>query len=107
MPCDVAVGTSPSDATSMVIRIGRNRKTAPSWTASRTESPRAVQHGHQNRAEPQTRTLVDRIQDRKPARAQLIDVLQHDHARLHGDSKEREESNPGRNAEIRSGQVER
>ncbi len=41
IPCEVAAGTSPSDATSMVMRMGRNRMTAPCCTASRMECPRA------------------------------------------------------------------
>src|ERR1035438_8222030 len=73
----------------------------------RHEAERGYQHGHQDGAEAQNSTLLDRIQDRKAARAQLVDVLQHDHAGLHGDAEERQESNPGGDAEVRFGQVER
>jgi len=39
--CDVAAGSSPSVATSMVIMIGRSRSTAPCMAASAIGMPRA------------------------------------------------------------------
>ena len=41
MPCDMAAGSSPSVATSMVIMMGRKRSTAPSTADSSIEWPRA------------------------------------------------------------------
>ena len=40
MPCDIAAGSSPSVATSMVIMIGTQPSTAPSIGASSMEWPR-------------------------------------------------------------------
>ena len=40
MPCDVAAGTRPSEATSIVIRMGRKRSTAP-WSRHPESSGRA------------------------------------------------------------------
>ncbi len=40
MPCDVAAGSRPRVATSMVIIMGRRRRTAPSMAASSMEWPR-------------------------------------------------------------------
>ncbi len=41
MACDSAAGSKPSVATSMVIMIGRSRRTAPSIAESSIEWPRA------------------------------------------------------------------
>src|ERR1700722_11296442 len=41
IPCDVAAGSSPRDATSMVISMGRNRSIAPFWAAASGVNPRA------------------------------------------------------------------
>ena len=38
------------------------------------------------------------------AGAQLVDVLDHDHARLHRDAEERQEADAGRHAEVGAGQ---
>ena len=56
-------------ATSMVIMMGRSRSTAPSTAA---------------------------FFNGMAARAQLIDVLEHDDAGLHGDAEEREEADARR-----------
>ena len=73
--CDSAAGSRPNVATSIVIMIGRSRSTAPSTAAS---------------------TIV------WPARAQLVDVLEHDDAGLHRDAEEREEADARRDAEVRA-----
>ena len=69
MPCDIAAGSRPSVATSMVIMMGRK---------------------------PQHRAFHGRIFDGIAARAQLIDVLQHDDAGLHGDAEQRQEADAPR-----------
>ena len=65
MPRESAAGNKPRMATSMVIMIGRKRRIAPSH-----------------------RGVFDRI----ALRAQVVDVLDHDHADLHGNSKQRQET---------------
>ena len=40
------------------------------------------------------------VDDRMAADAQLVDVFDHDHAHLHGNAEQREESDAGRHAEI-------
>ena len=42
MPFEVAAGSKPSVATSIVIMIGRSRKIAPSTAASSIPKPRAL-----------------------------------------------------------------
>src|SRR5215467_2965926 len=63
---------------------------------------RRDQHGHHDRPQAQHRSLDCRILDGIPARAQLIDVFQHDDAGLDGNAKQRQKPYPGRNTKIGS-----
>jgi hypothetical protein len=73
MPCESAAGNSPNVATSMVIMMGRRRRTAPSMAA---------------------------FFNGLAGGAHLVDVLQHDDAGLHRDAEQCEESDAGRNADV-------
>ena len=73
IPCDVAAGSRPSIATSIVIMMGRSLSTAPSTAAS-----------------------INRM----AAHAQLVDVFHHDHAYLHRDAEQRQKSDARRDAEV-------
>ena len=73
MPCEVAAGSRPSVATSMVIMMGRRRSTAPS-----------------------TADFFDGV----AADAQLVDVFEHDDAGLHRDAEERQKADAGGDAEV-------
>ena len=64
MSWDIAAGSSPKVATSIVMRIGRSLSVAPVMAAFRTFSPGT----------------------------NLVYVFQHDHAGLHRDAKEGEET---------------
>ena len=77
MSCDMAAGSRPSVATSMVIMMGRK---------------------------PEGGTFSGRFAHRHPAGAQLVDVLDHDHADFDRDADQGEEAEAGRHAEVRSGE---
>ena len=72
VPTFSAIGTKPSDATSAVISTGRSRVSAPSRMA-----------------------LVERI----ALLAQLADEGDHDEAVQHGDARQRDEADAGRDRE--------
>ena len=74
MPRDSAAGSNPKLATSMVIMIGRSRRTDPSRAAS---------------------------SDRKPTRTKLVDILQQNHAGLNRYAEERQKADARGNAEVR------
>jgi phosphohistidine swiveling domain-containing protein len=80
MPCEVAAGSRPSVATSMVIMMGRKPRTAPSMAAS-----------------------IDGM----AAHAQLVDVLHHDHAHLHRDAEQRQKSDARRDAQVGAAEIQR
>ena len=50
------------------------------------------QHRHHDRPQPQRRAFDCGVDHRVAADAQLVDVLHHDHAHLHGDPEQRQES---------------
>ncbi len=80
MAREVAAGSRPSVATSMVIMMGRRRRTAPSMAESSMEWPRA-------RSWLMYSSMITPVCD--------------------GDAEQREESDAGGNAEVRAGEQQR
>lgn len=58
----------------------------------RQQAQAGHQNGHRDRPQPLHRTLGGRFPHRQPARPQLVDVLQHDHADLHRNAEQRQEA---------------
>ena len=79
----------------------------PCEMAARQQAQCGHQHRHHDGPQPQHRAFDGGVLDGVAARAQLVDVLQHDHAGLHRHAEQRQESDAGRDAEVRAGEQQR
>jgi hypothetical protein len=64
---------------------------ADSARQRRRQQGETGQHGHHDRPEPLHRAIDGSIQNRVSAGPELVEVLQHDHARLHCHFEQRQE----------------
>jgi len=58
------------------------------------------QHGHHDGAQPLHGAFDGGVQNGVAARAKLVDVFEHDYARLHGDAEQRQKADAGRDAHV-------
>ncbi len=85
------------------LRIGANgvRKRC------RNQSKGRHQHGHHDGAKPQDGAFDGGIHDGVAASPELVDVFQHDDAGLDRHPEERQETDAGGHAEVRTGEQQR